>query len=311
MRIDFKNIFGELKQYNFGVQQKLNISDCVLRIYCAISSAGKSRLSILTSNPSVNIESTKVLKVVQGKESENTYWTCFELQDRVATNVFYALCDDLIEATIGIENEVDAMNCLVNRYYAWKIMFKKWTKLSEEKTKGLFGELYFLNEYMIPAYGVESAINAWSGPSYTNKDFSIKNTWYEVKTISADAQVVKISSLSQLTADSDGELCIVRVEKMSDEYNDGKSCISDLVTLISNKIETTELKSCFLSKLVEYGFDLSDESTGMKLKVQTLFRYLVNDKFPKITKTDIMFNEIGKVSYELILNMIENYKIKE
>lgn len=311
MKIDFKNIYNELRQSKMGVQQKLNIPDCALRIYCAISLTGKSRLSILTSKPSSIIESTKVLKVIQGKESEEAYWTCFELQDNVAANVFYALCEDLIESTFGVETENEAFNSLINRYYAWKIMFKKWTKLSEEKTKGLFGELYFLNEYMIPNYGIESAINAWSGPSYTNKDFSINNVWYEIKTISADSQVVKISSLTQLAADSDGELCVVRVEKMSEEYNDGKCCISDLVTLVANKIETTELKSCFLSKLVEYGFDLSDESTGLKLKVQGLSRYKVNDKFPRITKADIVFNEIGKVSYELILNMIEKYKIED
>jgi len=91
MKIDFKNIYNELRQSKMGVQQKLNISDCALRIYCAISSTGKSRLSILTSKPSSIIESTKVLKVIQGKESEEAYWTCFELQDNVAANVFYVM----------------------------------------------------------------------------------------------------------------------------------------------------------------------------------------------------------------------------
>ena len=58
--------------------------------------------------------------------------------------------------------------------------------------QGLFGEMYFLKNYMIPKFGINSAIFSWSGPEQTSKDFSLENNWFEIKTISAKSSLVKI-----------------------------------------------------------------------------------------------------------------------
>ena len=98
-------------------------------------------------------------------------------------------------------------------------MFKKVScSLSNEKEQGLFGELYFLDKYMIPKYGVDNSINAWTGPLGYNKDFSINNTWYEIKTIGVNSTCINISSLSQLSSDIPGILTILGLKKMSEEY---------------------------------------------------------------------------------------------
>lgn len=308
--INIINVFKELRMGKVGVQKKLTVENCELKIFCALATNGNYRLSILTSQPAVSIDSTKALKLIQGIESENAYWTCFELLDNSASNVFYSLCSDLISSTIGCKTEKEAMSCLVNRYYAWSVMFKKSRPMSEEKIKGLFGELYFLNEYMIPKYGINKAISAWSGPDGTSKDFSIDDTWYEVKTISTISQVVKISSLAQLSAENTGYLCVVRTEKMSKEYNDGKCSINDMFNIIMNQIEANEIKEQFVSKLMDYGFDITDDTTNYKLKVDAKWMYLVKEDFPRIVERDVKFEEIGRVTYELILGAIEKFRVE-
>lgn len=308
--INISSIFNELRSAKMGMQKKISIDNCVLRMYCAISSAGNCRLSILTENPIISIESTKSLKVIQGIEGTNSYWTCFELLDNTASNVFYSLCTDLIDSALYYKSESEAMASLTNRYYAWRVMFKKSRPLSEEKIKGLFGELYFLHEYMIPLYGAEIAVNSWSGPDGTSKDFSVNELWYEIKTISTNAQVVKISSLAQLSADTDGQLYVVRTEKMSKEFNNGKCSINDLFNLILNMIKSNEVKEKFIIKLIDFGFDITDNSTNYKLKVDSVWSYLISDRFPRLIEKDVVFEEIGRVTYELILKSIDKFRIR-
>jgi len=79
-------------------------------------------------------------------------------------------------------------------------MFKKGgASISAELLKGLFGELYFLHTFFAYKYGRNEAVAGWSGADGTAKDFSIETDWYEVKTVSASAVSVKISSVSQLS----------------------------------------------------------------------------------------------------------------
>lgn len=98
-------------------------------------------------------------------------------------------------------------------------------ELSEEKEQGIYGELYFLYKYMIPKYGVEKSILSWAGPHKFNKDFSIDETWYEIKTSSVNANTIEIRSINQLDSDVDGFLTVVKVEKMSMEYRGELSSI--------------------------------------------------------------------------------------
>ena len=145
--INFESIFGELEKDITGNQKKLNVESS-LKVFYGVNVNGNLRLAFLsTSNPS-KLESTKSLKVSQGLDSENVYWTCFDLINSSAKQVFYSFCTDLVSSICEESDEYKALTSLKNRFHSWKIMFKKDTStLSEEKTKGLFGELYFLKNY--------------------------------------------------------------------------------------------------------------------------------------------------------------------
>ena len=51
-------------------------------------------------------------------------------------------------------------------------------------------------------------MKSWSGQELTHKDFSMENTWYEIKTIGCGQQNIKISSLEQLDSVYDGEIVV-------------------------------------------------------------------------------------------------------
>jgi hypothetical protein len=299
----FESIYNEM-----GSQKLLEIESAV-KVYYGKSNDGNPRLSFMSSVAPPKMDSTKMLKVIQGKEMEGVYWTNFDLLQANAKQVFYSFCSDLVSAIERISEEKKALVILKNRFHIWKSMFKKGgVSISAELLKGLFGELYFLHTSLTDKYDVNEAVAAWSGANGTAKDFSIGTDWYEIKTVSSSAVSVKISSVSQLTSDIPGYLVIIKIESMSPVYSNEKSSIGELLQAILERIDIDETKESFLGKLAEYGLDLIDEYCSEKYNVVSQHFYIVDDKFPRILESDVKIQEICKVSYELIISSLDRFK---
>lgn len=311
MKVNFKKKYEELEKNIYDNQKKVSINSHI-KIFYGISNDGHFRLSFLSSIVPPQIESTKSLRVIQGKEGENVFWTCIDLINNEFKKIFYFFCEDLINAISEAKNEIEELNIIKDRFYIWKTMFKKAkNSMSLEREQGLFGELYFMLNYMIPKYGLEIAINSWAGPNGYNKDFSLENDWIEIKTPSVNSDSIKISSLNQLSSEITGRLAIVKVEKMSNEYAGETSDVLSLIENISNIINSLELKQEFLTKVSEYGFSEENNFINYKFNVHNVYLYKVNDKFPRLRETDIKFQEIGNVQYELFINTLDKYKVEE
>lgn len=288
---------------------KLKVEDCPIGVYYGRSEFGNLRFAFLTENPPIVIESTAHLKVTQWAEGANIYWTCFELLEDYAKPVFYVLCNNLVKAAVGCQSEDIAMAAVKNRFLTWKKLFKNPSaQMTEELYKGLFGELYFLKNYLMAHHDVAAAVNAWSGPDKTAKDFSIASDWYEIKTVSTNSVTVKISSLTQLDAEELGYLVLVKTEKMSNEFDNGECSVEQLIALILNSIADESVKDEFVKKLIQYGYDVNgDNSSYHKYRMAKMNFYGVNDDFPRITAERVPYSEIVRVTYELSISSIEKY----
>ena len=306
--INIDDLFDSIDRHLFGQQKKITV-DSPLGVYYGISPDGYLRLSFLSKKPSPRLDSTRLLRVTQGKESSTVYWTCFDLLQHDAKNVYFTFCSNLIESVSETKNESSALKRLKERFVTWKTMFKKelGSTISYEKLQGLFGEMYFLKNYMVPRYGIETAIKSWSGPDSKSKDFAVTKEWFEIKTVGANSAVVHISSLAQLSSDYPGHLVILRIEGMSDEFDNGQSCVGDLFINLLDAIDDELLEGIFLNKLSAYGFDISDESFNSKFDVKSLNLYKVNDDFPRLTENSITREEICDVQYSLNINSLNKY----
>ena len=310
--IDFCKLFAEAEKSLTGTQKKLDVQS-VLGIYYGLNGDGNLRLSFMSQCEPYVLSSTKLLHVTQGQESDGVFWTCFDLMQPTAKNVFYTFCSDLVEAVSNFSRAPEALRVLRNRFNTWKSLFKKDAgNVSEDIVKGLFGELYFLKNFMIPKYGIKNAVLAWGGPDNTHKDFSIGNEWYEIKTIADSSLTVKISSLEQLSSSCPGKLEIIKVESMSQQYNDGECCVLQLIENILSKVEDDETRTLFMERVCSFGFTIADECLCLsKYRVVSMTGYNVDEGFPRVTVDVVPYKEIGKLSYELIINMIEKYKEEE
>jgi len=308
--INFEQLYNTLESEMRGNQKRLPVNS-EIKVFYGISAAGFYRLAFLSASQPPQINSTKLLKVNTGQESENVFWTCFDLVNLTAKPVFYALCEDLLSVIEKTQNEHNALLALKNRFFAWQNMLKQDSPLlSEEKIVGLLGELYFIQNYMIPKFGADCAIEAWSGPDGTSKDFSAENTWFEIKSVSINNNSVKINSINQLSSPTPGKLVIIRYEPMSEQFDEPESDLYPLFKRIMATLDNDAIKGKFISKLVTYGFDITGESYRKKYRISSMAFYNVENDFPRLSETDIKYPEIDRVSYSLLINSLERFKFE-
>lgn len=308
MTIDFEKLFSGALSNGIGNQKLLDIKS-VIKVYYGLNNDGCYRLAFCSSVTPPKIESTKQIVVTQGEEKSDVFWTCFDLIKQDASAAFFSFCQNLVQAVLSADNEVDALNKLKKRYICWKSMFKNEPKgePSKDLVQGLFGELYFLENKLVGKYGCKDSILGWGGPDATSKDYVINNNWYEIKTIGLSSPTVKISSLAQLSSTIPGHLIIIRVEQMPNGFTNGKSSILELINSLLSQIDDESIENMLLSKVSSYGLSLDNEAVGMKFDVKSESSYIVSEEFPRITTDNNNYPEITNVAYEISVAAIQRF----
>lgn len=254
----------------------------------------------------VKIVGSKVIEVSQFIIDE-TQFLRFSLLNSDLLECFSLFCYDLIKSTLGIVDDETAYKQLQTRYLSWKRMFKpNRGLLTESEIMGLIGELLYMRDYMTPIHGVDATLESWTGPEKTHKDFSLNDTWYEIKTISSGKESVRISSLEQLDSDIIGYLVVYSLERMSPSFNGVR--LNELVAQIMDLIPIAIQRDLLLAKLELYGYDFSPEYDNYVYAVSDCVSYMVHENFPRLVRKDIPVS-VSRIQYEIILSEIEDFKM--
>lgn len=230
----------------------------------------------------------------------------FSLKDSSMLSTFCAFCEDMVESTRDADDNEKGYTLLVNRFFAWKKMFLQGAKkLSEIQIMGLIGELLFLRDFMFNHFDLSLSVSSWTGSEKTKKDFSVNNTWYEVKAIHTGKSTVKISSFEQLDSTIDGHLVVHHLEKMSPEY-DGIT-LNRLVKQVYSMLKLDLVKDLFLQKLSDADYTFESEYDDFVYDVKIIDSYLVTVDFPCLHRTPEL-EAISNVEYDLLLQKIDSFK---
>lgn len=306
--IDFHEIYKEMSNQTVGHQKKISVDSC-LEVFFGYSFEGNLRLSFLSKNTPPKIESTKILHVVQGRENKDTYWTSFDLLNADLREAYFSFCENMIDSVSRISDENNALSLLKRRFVTWKTLFQKAAShdISREKLLGIFGELTVLKNIVAPKYGINTAVQAWGGPDMQSKDFTVNETWYEVKTIGANADSIHISSLTQLASEYTGHLVVVRAEAVSPEFKGKCSAIIDLVKEILLMISDENIETMLINKVHGIGIDIFGSEIADRFDVKSVTSYQVNGEFPRITPKNVPYSEIIGVQYEISAAAIQRF----
>ena len=177
-----------------------------LDLYVGKDEMSRWTMLLVTDIQPVGVVSSKMIRTGVGVRKDGRWTLGFSLIDDTYEDMFILFCSDIIDTSRNLKDTNKAAAFIVNRYKEWKEMLasSRGTLLSSEEVKGLLGEMFCLQKYLAPQYGVDQAVMSWTGPRYLPQDFIIGETWYEVKTISGSCSEVKISSVEQLDSSVPG-----------------------------------------------------------------------------------------------------------
>lgn len=274
---------------------------------------GKYAIAIEGENSNLELTSTNLISVGKIITHEKTHYI-FSLEDENLLPIFISFAVDL-ESIIDANNEVTIIE-LYNRYLYWQKMFKSVNgNISEKIIKGLISELYILDSYLIPKYGIEEALSGWIGPNSMHKDFAYeKGLWIEAKAINSGKNTVEISSVEQLEADTIGYLVISEFENTSLENTEGIRLI-DMVQRVNTQIDMEDLRMMFYDKIVNLGIDIiviTDENYSAneyRYIIHDTRWYTINNLFPRLNR-EFLPTAIGKVKYDLLIPELLNFEVK-
>lgn len=280
-----------------------------LKLYVGIDEEGRYALEYMGSFVhNKNVKSSKLIEINHYKMSKDERSMVLSLTDTSCLREFGIFCNDLVDSTSKLSKfSKKGYETLCNLYFTWQKMFKSHSEiLREHEIKGLIGELLFLKDEMFPLWGISNSISSWTGPDASKKDFSIENTWYEIKTIEYGKKTVGISSLEQLESLVDGVLVVYQLEKMSSGFNG--ITLNNLINEILHMVSLLPDKQLFIDKLHKVGFSFSDVYDEYVYDKRELSKYRVNESFPKLVKNRVP-QAIAKAAYEITLSEIIKYKL--
>lgn len=275
-------------------------------VYLGVDHAGRKSLALIMNARRERITSTKTIDVQFYKRGGGNLMLYFSLVDDQFRDIFYKFCEDIIEST-RLNHKDDGFAPVIERWETWLKFFAKTSlPLSENEILGLIGEVYFLQNVMIPKFGQDVSLESYIGTDRAHKDFEINDTWYEVKSIHNGIRSVKISSIEQLDSSQDGHLEIITFDQGS-STNDNCITLNNIVANFRNSLERKWLLM-FDEKMRKIGYiedERYDEYIYLFVSVE---EYRVTHEFPKLSKGDLPTG-IAKASYEIDISAIQGYKV--
>jgi hypothetical protein len=224
--------------------------------------------------------------------------------------LFLSVCKDIISICASYPSNEQMVIAVENRLKRWQAFLMQNTEvsLSLMTQMGLFAELMFLINILVPGKGAPVAIAAWGGPEADKQDFSLPDLAVEIKSYkTSKGPLVTISSTHQLFS-IDKPLFLVTYGLT--EAQNGKSIIdliSELDTLFSS--ESVTVIQSFERKLIEFGY-----MPGMIYDVMSKFvvdctrGFIVEKDFPRILPHQTP-SEIIAVNYTIDLQLCTRFEI--
>ncbi len=217
------------------------------------------------------------------------------------TDVFDSFIADAIEHVKPTRSDGEAVAALFERLRRWQrfLMRVPPTGLSPEAQLGLYGELWFLRNGLVPVIGARLAVEAWTGPRRTNQDFQFRGFAAEVKSTTAkQPQSLRIASERQL--DSTGIELLVLVHLSLDARRGSGESLPDAVQHARALAAGEHCRAAFDEALFEFGY-LDEhshryEATGYAMREYTAYQVL--EGFPRVVERDLKPG-VGDVHYSI------------
>ncbi|MGG3891116.1 PD-(D/E)XK motif protein [Metabacillus fastidiosus] len=228
----------------------------------------------------------------------------FEYMDFFAT-----LAMDLMRSLEKLNNKRFAVKTLIHRLTRWQQFLEREnsSELSEEKQRGLLGELYVIKKKVESGINKKQVAVAWVGPTGANRDFSYKDVEVEVKTSLYRANE-KMKIASELQLDESG-LNHLYVYHLTIEKTPSRGwTLPKLVNRVRDLFESEPLfQQQINDKLEEMNYyDMYELSYDTQYTIRKESVFDVMGEFPRVLPSELKKGVSG-CSYNVDLSECEEY----
>ena len=283
-----------------------------LHIGIDLSSRQRILLLEITLSSDINISKFPKWEGVElffKKLSNDRKAIVLKLVDKDGVAIFDALIRDINDSLAEVTDLENALELFKECLDTWSDFFKKYgcDGLGPESQRGLFGELFFLKEYVLKNTDIISGIHYWRGHARKYQDFSFLGGNVEIKTtIKKEHRTVIITSEKQL--DDIGLISLyLYCIAMNITENEGNS-LPGIIKEIRETISTTpNALRLFNRCLMNAGYldehEQNYENTGYAVNKEYFFK--VTEGFPRIIKLPV---GVGDVKYSVVLSACKNFE---
>lgn len=267
-------------------------------IRLAVEAPGHCRMLLVLLSPTQICESVELpsargfttQRVALAGDLSARVGIAVRLTDDSYRELFSSLVQDVARALVAQADSRVAFGTLVARLKAWQGFMQRATPdgLDVISQIGLYGELRFLHDQLIPCLGAGRALQSWTGPAGAPQDFQCGATAIEVKTTAADHHLLRITNALQLDDSTIDALYLAHfaVDRRNAHGRTLVELIHEIRSVISSDGSASEL---FSSRLLQAGYhDCHTElyrHAGFADRALQIYR--VRDTFPRILMSNI------------------------
>ena len=236
------------------------------------------------------------------------------LNETANWELFHALCSDIVRATSHVTEASQGPSIVLRRLKRWQDFLKKERSalLTMEKIKGLIGELLFLSEPVVSAFGWNDAVTFWKGPEDAPQDFAVHETAVEVKCQAGGSKPsVRISSLEQLNPQlPEAYLVVYTIATASGEESNHFN-LNGLIDSIRERLETSceTARERFEDLLYQAGYISSEKYLEFHFAKIAVRCFKIVEGFPRISPSSVP-EGVDSLSYVLQLDACTEYADK-
>jgi hypothetical protein len=241
---------------------------------------------------------------------KNRHFLIIRQEDEQSTEIYDSVLQNLVDHLLN--NKEDSLFATVFSVLdRWRTFFKRggFRKLSEEQQRGLFGELWFINDWLDkfpdqPPLIVEK----WEGPTKGRIDFTSGKYGLEIKTVNDKlTKSIKISNEDQLKISDAISTIYLYVCFLEPSKTHGLS-LQELAEQVKRKIADRSERIALIYKdlLTDLGFS-EEEYEEPKYFIEKIEVYEADENFPRLLKEDLP-KGISHVTYNIDLTHCSEFE---
>lgn len=258
------------------------------------------------------IPTCRGVRVVHEVSAEPRTLIRIMLEDECLLDIFAVMSADLVSIVAPQTTTALALRRAIDRLCMWQGLFERVPAegLSEERQRGMLGELLVMERLLIPSLGSLAAAECWTGPDPAHQDFIRSGLAIEVKTSLAKRHArLRIANEKQLDERSHDNLLLAYLNL------DESMAHGDSLPMVVERVRALAAGDPAASRILDDRL-LAGDYLDVHAPIYDRNRWRAGDtryfrvegEFPRLTDANLPAG-VGDIGYSIIADDLRPYEI--